>query len=65
MDAVTLYALSRPEVEWEPVALADAALAEKWNRDEAKAKAARWFPPQAFHKTPKQRLLPLDMVLSC
>jgi len=53
LDAVTRYALSRPEIEWEPVALAAAALAEKWNRDEAKAKAAPLVAPASLPQDPK------------
>jgi len=39
LEAVTLYALSRPEIEWEPVALAACALDAKRERDEAKPAA--------------------------
>jgi len=52
LDAVTRYALSRPEIQWEPVALAAAALAEKRNRDEAKAKAAPLVPPVTLSPDP-------------
>jgi len=45
LEAVTFYALSRPEVEWEPIALAAAALTGIWKRDEARAKAAPLVPP--------------------
>ena len=36
LETVTLYALSRPEIEWEPVALAACALNAKRELDEAK-----------------------------
>ena len=39
LEAVTLYALSRPEIEWEPVALAACALDAKWELDKAKPAA--------------------------
>ena len=52
LDAVTRYALSRPEVEWEPIALAAAALTEKWKRDEARAKAAPLVPPVTLSPDP-------------
>jgi len=52
LDAVSRYALSRPEIAWEPVALAAAALTEKWRRDEARAKAAPLIPPVTLSPDP-------------
>ncbi len=40
LEAVTLYALSRPEIEWEPIALAACALDAKWKLDKAKPAAS-------------------------
>jgi len=52
LEAVTQYALSRPEIAWEPIALAAAALTEKWKRDEARAKAAPLVPPVSLSPDP-------------
>ena len=40
LESVTLLALAHPEIAWEPVALAAAALNRQRDLDEAKARAA-------------------------